>query len=57
MHPFQIKEEFKAFIIKRDTAPGLQRGEKYEHCFKRSRTNQVTLINKDGLFSLPFRVP
>ena len=28
MHPFQIKGEFKAFIIKRDTAPGLQREEK-----------------------------
>lgn len=25
MHPFQIKEEFRAFIIKRDTVPGLQK--------------------------------
>lgn len=28
MHPFQINEEFRAFTIKMDTAPGLQREEK-----------------------------
>lgn len=28
MHPFQINEEFRAFIVKMDTVPGLQREEK-----------------------------
>ena len=52
MDPFQIKEEFRAFVIKRDTAPGLEWEEKNMNTALNAQ-EQIRWLSKDGLFFPP----
>lgn len=49
MDPFQIKEEFRAFVIKRGPAPGLEWEEKNMNTALNVQ-EQIRWLSKDGLF-------